>query len=222
MSTNENSLAVRIQRAVELAGGASKAAAAVGVGRSTVYTWAPGKGGEPSIEEAQALAKAAGVSPAWLLLNQGQERGGLEPFVSDKLDTVEIKILTAPASAGAGSIFADAYEERGTVAFPRKWAREFGSPSSLRLVEIVGDSMSPDLDSGDWMLIDIELTDYRDGIAVIRLDEDLLVKRLHKQGRYLMMISSNAAYGTATFDLAKDHERIKVVGYGRWKTKRLP
>ena len=138
-------------------------------------------------------------------------------------DVVDVPVLTSLASAGSGSVLGQATEERGTVPVPRQWLRRFGTPSRLRMVEIVGNSMSPDLEEGDWMLVNLDRIEVREGVALVRYDDTMLVKRLQPQGRQLLLTSSNAAYKPIELDLAKDADRFAIIGFGegRWRARRL-
>jgi SOS-response transcriptional repressor LexA len=93
----------------------------------------------------------------------------------------------------------------------RTLARYFGVPDSLlggpeadpeldvgALIRVEGDSMSPTLDAGDDILVDLDDTGdrLRDGIYVLRVDDMLLVKRLalHPFARQVTVQSDNPAY----------------------------
>ena len=68
----------------------------------------------------------------------------------------------------------------------------------LSIVRVEGDSMSPTLDAGDDILVDLADCEgrLRDGIYVLRIDEALVVKRLalSPRGQRVTIQSDNPAY----------------------------
>src|SRR5439155_26976377 len=69
---------------------------------------------------------------------------------------------------------------------------------NLSIVRVEGDSMSPTLNAGDDILVDLGDASerLRDGIYVLRVDEAVVVKRLalHPMGRRVTVQSDNPAY----------------------------
>ncbi|HXG99652.1 MAG TPA: S24 family peptidase [Sphingomicrobium sp.] len=112
---------------------------------------------------------------------------------------VPVKRSAARASAGPGAV-ADDQGARPYFAFDPAWlcALTPAPAAKLSVIRVEGDSMSPTLNDGDDILVD--LADgperLRDGIYVLRVDESLLVKRLaiHPFGRRMTVQSDNPAY----------------------------
>lgn len=133
-------------------------------------------------------------------------------------DWVDVPRLSIDASAGPGALEAaeipfDAFR------FSRKWLREQGlEPGQLSAIRVVGDSMEPLLREGDEVLVDRSPRPFRDGIYVVRLDDNLLVKRIASQGqgRY-SLLSQNLAYPP----IAVSGEEMQIVGRVVWKSGRL-
>jgi phage repressor protein C with HTH and peptisase S24 domain len=123
------------------------------------------------------------------------------------------------ASAGYG-----AFNEEGKPPLPLFFRRYFientlgKNPAHLVAIMVSGDSMSPTLKSGDTMLIDISKGWQGDGIYLIRIGTDLLVKRLQKSiGHQLSIISDNSAWETKTFDLRQiDGSEFAILGKHLW------
>lgn len=226
LSTEMESFGARLKKAVLLAGGVPHVSSVMERGQSTFYTWFK-ETSSPPVADVQRICQLAGVRPAWVFTGEGAMREGeAAPSASasgsgEDSEVVNIPILTAPASAGAGTILTEGPEEQGSVPFPRIWARSFGTPSRLRLVEIVGESMKPDLEEGDWMMINLDLRELRDGVALVRLDDALMVKRLQPQGRMVMLTSSNPVYLPISLDLEKDGDRFAIIGHAKWKCKKV-
>lgn len=102
-------------------------------------------------------------------------------------------------SAGPGAVVT---EELGKpyFAFDERWLKTLTStpPSSLSIVRVEGDSMSPTLNAGDEILVDLgdSAERLRDGIYVLRAEDALVVKRLalNPLGRTVTVQSDNPAY----------------------------
>ena len=141
-------------------------------------------------EERRKLARYFAVSEVLL-------GGPSEPIASNGL--VSIQRHPVKASAGPGAIVGaelgkpyfgfDEHRLRSLTASPA---------SSLSIVRVEGDSMSPTLNDGDDILVDLGDSGdrLRDGIYVLRVDDALLVKRLalNPKGRRLTVKSDNPAY----------------------------
>jgi phage repressor protein C with HTH and peptisase S24 domain len=110
-------------------------------------------------------------------------------------------VLRSPvhASAGPGAVVS---EEMGRpyFAFEPRWLKALTNspPDRLSIIRVEGDSMSPTLNPGDDILVDLaDCGDrIRDGIYVLRVDDALVVKRiaLNPIRRRLTVQSDNAAY----------------------------
>jgi phage repressor protein C with HTH and peptisase S24 domain len=142
-------------------------------------------------EERRKLARYFSVSET-LLGGPPDEDVGPYGLVSVKRHPVSV-------SAGPGAIV---NEELGKpyLAFDERWLKSLTatSPARLSIVRVEGDSMSPTLNAGDEILVDLgDCADrLRDGIYVIRVDDALVVKRLalNPLGRRVTVQSDNPAY----------------------------
>jgi phage repressor protein C with HTH and peptisase S24 domain len=142
-------------------------------------------------EERGKLARYFGISEA-LLGGRPEEASGPSSLVS---------VIRHPvmASAGPGAIVT---EELGKpyFAFDERWLKGLTATaaSNLSIVRVEGDSMTPTLNAGDDILVDLgDSTErLRDGIYVLRIDDALVVKRLalNPMGRRVTVQSDNPAY----------------------------
>ncbi len=142
-------------------------------------------------EERRKLARYFSVSEALL--------GGPAdtPAAADGLVSVNRHPVTV--SAGPGAVVT---EELGKpyFAFDERWLKALTATpaSNLSIVRVQGDSMSPTLNPGDEILVDLgDRSDrLRDGIYVLRIDDALVVKRLalNPLGRRVTVQSDNRAY----------------------------
>lgn len=123
------------------------------------------------------------------------------PQASDEPQAGLVSITRSPvrAAAGAGSI-PGSEAGKPYFGFEERWLRSLtGSPPNrLSVIRVEGDSMSPTLNAGDDILVDLgDCGDrLRDGIYVLRVDDSLVVKRLALQpvGRRVTVQSDNPAY----------------------------
>ena len=103
------------------------------------------------------------------------------------------------ASAGPGAIVSEGFG-KPYFGFDERWLKALTAtpPSQLSIVRVEGDSMSPTLNDGDDILVDLGDCGerLRDGIYVLRVDDALVVKRLALSplGRRVTVQSDNPAY----------------------------
>jgi phage repressor protein C with HTH and peptisase S24 domain len=133
---------------------------------------------------------------------------------------VAIPRIEVGASAGPGGI-AEIEEHGPPLGFDAGLLRELGvrRPSSLSIIKVTGDSMEPTLRAGDDILVDRSLSSPRWGaIHVLRFDDDLVVKRLVRDGQNCIIRSDNAAYADRTVD---DPALIQLIGRVLWCGRRV-
>jgi phage repressor protein C with HTH and peptisase S24 domain len=142
-------------------------------------------------EERRKLARYFSISEALL--------GGPPDDERAPNGLVSVQRHPVTASAGPGAVIT---EELGKpyFAFDERWLKALtpSAPANLSIVRVEGDSMSPTLNSGDEILVDLgDAADrLRDGIYVLRIDDALMVKRLalNPLGRRVTIQSDNPAY----------------------------
>ena len=142
-------------------------------------------------EERRKLARYFSI-PETLLGGPFEESFGANGLLSVTRHPVTV-------SAGPGAVVT---EELGKpyFAFDERWLKTLTQtpPSNLSIVRVEGDSMSPTLNAGDEILVDLgDCSDrLRDGIYVLRIDDALVVKRLalNPLGRRVTIQSDNPAY----------------------------
>ena len=126
-------------------------------------------------------------------------------------------------SAGPGAIVG---QEAGKpyFGFDERWLKALtATPSSrLSIVRVEGDSMSPTLNDGDDILVDLGDCGerLRDGIYVLRIDDALMVKRLalSPMGRHVTIQSDNPAYPDWP---DCDLDQIACIGRVIWAGRRI-
>jgi repressor LexA len=147
------------------------------------------------------LARYFGVAEARL--------GGPEP---DGL--VEVPRLDVGASAGPGGLVEGEARRRPGALSPAL-LRELGvRAEAASMIRVKGDSMLPTLADGDEILVDRDRrrVEGRGGVFVIRLDGELMVKRLRVVVGGIELVSDNPEWKTRLV-AARD---LDVVGRVAW------
>ena len=136
---------------------------------------------------------------------------------------ISVKRHAVAASAGPGAIVTEELA-KAYFAFDERWLKALTSsaPANLSIVRVEGDSMSPTLNDGDDILVDLGDAGerLRDGIYVLRVDDAVVVKRLalNPMGRRVTIQSDNPAYPDWP-DCRLDE--VKVIGRVIWSGRRI-
>lgn len=188
------------------------------IGRNTTYLQQFVRKGSPrKLEERdrKLLAEFLGVGESELGAPEDKSYAASR---SAPGEWVEIGRLPLGASAGPGAL---AQDERpyDTFRFSRRWLREQGlEGAQLSAITVEGDSMEPLLRNGDEILVDRAPRPFRDGVHVVRLGENLMVKRLAAAGPgRLTLLSQNLSYPPIEVSLAD----VEVIGRVVWKGGRV-
>lgn len=206
----------------------------LGVALSTLQAW-ENEDREPSATHILKLSECLSASVAWLVAgNEEKESSTTMPALTSGVTAVDVKgdevdlneFVFVPrynvsASAGFGALNDDE-SPMFTVSFRRYWVVNHlkADPRKLSVISVMGDSMMGVLNDKDIILVNHGDRDPREGIYVIRLDSQLLVKRVQRlPGSQLRISSTNPAFEPFLIDLENipnDFDVIgKVVWYGR-------
>jgi phage repressor protein C with HTH and peptisase S24 domain len=230
---NSKMLETRIKIAVKLAGGAKKLSENGKFAASTIYNYMK-VDPVPPIDFVWMLAEAAGVRAEWLFTGQEPmypgDSGGNENLEVGgvRFGEVKIPIINVVASAGGGSDFGDG-EQVDHLSFSLKMLLELGNPDQMQIIKIEGDSMEPELASGDHVMIDQSQTKLADGLHAVFVDGHLFVKRVHVTGRLkASLVSTNASYPAFEIQIADpddiddiDQDCARIIGRVVWAGRAL-
>lgn len=198
------------QRACQATGATSQAELAqlLGVDRSAV-TQAKRKGAAPE-KWALALARAFGLDPEWLVTGRGPIRqAGASEYVA-------VPRVRALLSAGGGSFETSAEPVGGMALFRRDWLARKGAPERMALMEVLGDSMEPEIKDGDLALVDLSRQDIVPrAIHAVGVGDAILVKRVEARPGALVLLSDNPAYAPLVL-LGDEIETARIVGRVVW------
>lgn len=206
----------------------------LGVALSTLQAW-ENEEREPTATHILRLSECLNASVAWLVAgSEAQEAKSQLPVFTSGATALDVKgnhvdldeFVFVPrynvsASAGYGALNDDE-SPMFTVSFRRYWVVNHlkADPRKLSVISVSGDSMMGILNDKDIILVNHEDRDPREGIYVIRLDSQLLVKMVQRlPGSQLRISSTNPAFEPFIIELdniPSDFDVIgKVVWYGR-------
>jgi len=163
----------------------------------------------------KAFAKQLNVTPQRLLQQLADEE---DLHAID--DLALIPVFDIAAGAGSGSYAGDIVQILG---LEKMWLRsEYGATDSLEGIRVAGDSMEPTLRNGDVVLVNRNDVMPKDGVYVLRIEEDLFVKRLAKLSKsQVEIISDNPSYANYIIDLKNPPTHFQVIGRVLMKCQRI-
>jgi phage repressor protein C with HTH and peptisase S24 domain len=194
-------------------------ARAAGVNRSFVYDILRGRSQVPNLEKLTGIAQVVKVDLEWLLSGKGRVEGD-DPITEDyQNDFVAIQYASARPSMGGGAIVEDEHGVGRDFHFRRSWIRDRlkAAPSMMRVRGVEGDSMTPTLQGGDVVLVDMnQRRPVPPGIFVLHDGMGLVAKRLEyipmSDPPRLRIISDNQQY--SPYECTA--EEVNIIGRVRW------
>ncbi|MCP1659267.1 S24 family peptidase [Neisseria perflava] len=186
------------------------------------------EGGLPKSETLKKIKQLKGCSIDWLLTGEGDPYPNAAAQNTTAYDTlgnpvdvdefIFIPRYDIQAAAGHGQLVGNE-KPVFTMAFRRDWVETYVTrdTKNLSVISVKGDSMEGVLNDGDTILINHGETTPRDGLYVLRLNENLLVKRLQLiPGGIVNVISANEAYPAFEIDLKHPTDDVAVIGRVEW------
>lgn len=134
-----------------------------------------------------------------------------------QVELVYVDKVRARVSAGTGSLEVDP-DPVGRYAFRRDWITLKGAPGRMVLMDVVGDSMEPEIKHGDVVLIDQSQTDVIGGaIYAVGVEDTVYVKRVDRLPGKLSLGSINPAYAPIEINMRGDlAETVRIIGRVIW------
>jgi phage repressor protein C with HTH and peptisase S24 domain len=94
--------------------------------------------------------------------------------------------------------------------------RKKGSPKNMVLMDIVGNSMEPELRDGDTVLIDESQKNILSGaIYAVGVEDTVMVKRVEKHPSKLVLQSDNKNYSPIYLQ-AEEMDTARIIGKVIW------
>ncbi|MFP4108808.1 MAG: S24 family peptidase [Desulfonatronovibrio sp.] len=158
------------------------------------------------------IASIFGLNPVWINTGQGAV------YQAGREDTFFVPRVSARACAGSGSLEVQD-NIVAEVPFSSKWINRIGSPGSMVVMEVVGDSMSPELEEGDSVLIDQSqrrIVSHR--LYVVGLEDSLQIKRVQTAPGLAVLFSTNQKYSPITLQ-GDETDTLRVIGRVLWSSR---
>lgn len=186
---------------------------------------------QPTLDNLILLSETLNISLEWLATGKSGNSASIPANVSTTKNVVDVngngidleEFIFVPrynvqAAAGFGS-WNDDESPMFTVSFRRYWVTNHlkADPKMLSVISVCGDSMEGVLSDKDVILINHGDKEPREGIYVLRLDGQLIVKRVQRlPGAELYITSTNPAYKPYTIKLDSVPDDFDIVGKVVW------
>jgi phage repressor protein C with HTH and peptisase S24 domain len=153
------------------------------------------------------------LNPDWLESGTGPQFLNSSEIPEDGF--VRIPKVRARLCAGNGSFEVGSGIE-GYYSFRRDWLSKKGSIGNMTLLDIVGNSMEPELKNGDTILVDKSQKEILAGaVYAVGIEDTIMVKRVEKHPSGLVLLSDNPKYGPIS-PKRGDPNRIRIIGKVIW------
>lgn len=176
----------------------------------------------------EKIAQDYKISADWLLFGRGPMRPEVEwaggTAAAAVTDTqgcdVELRLIPmveARISAGQGSLETSGKCER-SYAFRMDFLLRKGNPDTMILMRVAGDSMAPEIDDGDVVLLDqAQRTILPGRIYAVGFEEAIYLKRIDMEPGKVVLKSVNTEYRPVELDVRGDcSEQFRVIGKVLW------
>lgn len=175
------------------------------------------------------LFRGHGLNPFWMetgrgamYLDQGTVREDLPGGPGRSEEGFDfIPLVEAKLSGGGGSLET---EDRvlGYYAFRRTWLNGRGKIDAMRLMRVTGQSMEPTLEDEDVVLVDLSQQDILAGkIYAVRMDDEIVVKRLEKKPGLLVLVSDNRRFYDPLEVAVGEQLNVQVIGRVIWMAREM-
>lgn len=123
-----------------------------------------------------------------------------------------VPIVSAKASGSpVGEIHYDVVT-KGELSIAKMLFRTVPNVDDIQAIEVIGNSMSPRINPGDYVIIDKADSFNQDGVYVLQFDSMLLVKRLQVTTRGIKIISDNRSYDDDMYNPEDDQRMMHIIG----------
>lgn len=177
----------------------------------------------------QSYAEKTLVCSDWLFFGRGpmrlEEMAAPAPNISPLLtntaqcdvDIIMVPMANAKLSAGCGSLEVDDSYDR-KYAFRSDFLYRKGNPDNMILMRVAGDSMSPEIENNDVVLLDQSKKEIVIGtLYAVGFEDAIYLKRIDKLPGKIVLKSTNKDYPPVELDINGDCEDLfRVIGRVLW------
>ena len=165
------------------------------------------------------LYRKYGLNPEWL--EKGDGRTFLKKNNSGAVSEFErIPKVHARLCAGDGSFETDG-DIQCFYAFQKDWLRKRGSAGAMVLFDIFGNSMEPEIRSGDTVLVDQSQKAILAGaMYAVGIEDTIMVKRIEKRPNKLVLLSNHMDYLPIMLN-REDADAVRIIGKVIWSCREI-
>jgi len=133
-----------------------------------------------------------------------------------------VPLVEARLSAGGGSFEASDQIERH-YAFRHDFLCRKGNPETMVLMRVTGDSMTPDINNDDVVLIDRQQTQLRPGkIYAVGVEDMVYLKTVNAAPKQIILSSINPLYAPIILETSEHFEDlVRIIGRAIWIGREL-
>lgn len=203
---SSSSIGSRIAKIATLVGGKKILATKVNISESQLYRYINNES-QPTAQPLVAIANAGDVSLDWLIAGKPSAK---DAHIENNRQDIFTEITTFDTPG---------YHAPNKVLFSLAWLEQHSlQAESLRLLPMLGDSMSPTINEHDLLVVDSKQTQVEtDAIFVLQMDEKLVAKRLqHAVDGGIYISSDNPRYREQHVVTTELNIVGRVVWHGRF------
>ena len=189
-------------------------AVALGVNRSAI-TQAKRRDSIPQ-KWILSLIRSHGLAADWLEFGRGvMLEAQNRDTASENPAVIVVPKVQARLCAGGGSWEVEAAPIDEHV-FKEEWLARKGSPGSMVLMDVFGNSMEPEIREGDMVLVDQARLDIQPGaIYAVGYEDTVMVKRLERTPQGVSLHSDNPDYSPITI-VGDELHSFRIIGKIVW------
>ncbi len=189
----------------------------IGVSLTTIQQYENGQ--MPKGEFAVRLGQVLNCSLDWLLAGRSMSHG-VEEGAANNL--VLVPMVEARLSAGGGS-FETGMEHVRHYAFRFDFLRRKGTPSSMVLLRVAGDSMQPHIMHNDVVLIDQSQTTPKPGsMYAVSVEDMVYLKTVNAVPGKIILTSINPLYSPIEVESCEHtQDLVRIIGRAIWLGREL-
>lgn len=159
-----------------------------------------------------------GINPDWI--KNGKDPIFLKSSGVDKGEFKKIPKVKARLCAGGGS-FEVGSEVENHYSFRADWLSKKGSADKMVLLDVVGNSMEPELKEGDTVLIDESQKSILAGaIYAVGIEDTVMIKRIEKHPNKLVLRSENKNHNPIYLQ-NEEINKVRIIGKVIWIGREL-
>lgn len=171
------------------------------------------------------LCRSHGLNPYWIETEKGAKyvsHDGVEELESGYGSAFEFVPMVEARLSGGGGSLETSDRVLGYYAFRKEWLKTKGVLESLRLMRVTGGSMEPTIEDNDVVMVDFSKADVLAGkIYAVRMDDEIIVKRLERKPGKLVLVSDNRRfYDPVEIDLP-EYANVEVLGRVVWMAREI-